>query len=74
MGSFKFNSREILAWVNLWLSTGEAVVQLGGPDPSYNRVGATKVGASKSFLLTDSSSVVKIKTTRLSLLSHSLGP
>ena len=45
-----------------------------GPDPCYNQVGPTKAGASKSFLLTDSSGVLKIKNTWLSLLSHSLGP
>ena len=48
----------------------QGVVKLGVPDPWYNLGGPAKVGARKSFLLTESSLVVKIKNPWLILLSH----
>ena len=44
--------------------------QLRGPDPWYDRVDPSKLGAGKSFLLTESSLVIKMKNTWLILLSH----
>ena len=43
----------------------QGVVQLGGPDPWFNRGGPAKVGQLKSFLFTGSSLEVKITNTRL---------
>ena len=45
------------------------VLQLGGPDPWYNRVGPAKVGAHNEFLFTESFLEVKIKNTWLILKS-----
>ena len=47
----------------------QGAVQLGGPDPWYDLGVAAKVW-SQSFLLTESSLVVKIKNTQLVLLSQ----
>ena len=55
----------------LYLFGCRGVVQLGVPDPFYNRGGLGKVGARKLFLFTESSLVVEKKNPGFILLSHS---
>ena len=43
--------------VTSFLNISWYMVQLEGPDPWYNQVGPTKVGARKSFLFIESSCV-----------------